>query len=315
MKAVAVRRYGPPENAHVIEKPRPTPKQGEILVKVEATAVTAGDARIRGARFPKGFAIPGRLALGIRGPRRQVLGYAFSGSVEQFGEGVTKLAPGTAVSGMTGARMGAHAEYVVVKASSVTPKPSGVSHADAAAALFGGTTALYFLRDRAAVQAGQQVLVNGASGSVGSAAVQLARHLGARVTAVTSARNAEMVSRLGAENVIDYTSQPVSGLSGSYDVVFDAVGNLLPADGPRLLSPEGSIILAVAGLADTIRARGRVIAGVVPERALDMKLLLELVEQGVFDPLTNVVGDLHAIPDAYRSIDSGRKVGNLVVLP
>lgn len=313
MQAALAGRYGPPDTIRITEIPAPEPRADEVLLRVVATPVTAGDARIRAGRFPPGFGPLARLGLGLRGPRRPVLGVVCSGVVERVGRRVTDLSPGDAVTGMTGARMGAHAEYLAVKAARLAPKPAGLSHAEAAGALFGGTTALHFLRDRAAVQPGQQVLVNGASGSVGSAAVQLARHLGAEVTAVTSGRNRELASRLGAAHVIDYTTAPIAQLRGDYDLVFDAVGNVARSDGPRLLAPGGSLVLAVAGLADTLRARGRIYAGATPERAEDFALLLDLAAQGRFDPLVRTLEGLEAIPEAHRVVDSGRKVGNLVV--
>lgn len=315
MKAAVVGRYGPPRTVRIEQVPDPEPRADEVLVRVRATAVTAGDARIRAARFPRGFGILGRLGLGLRGPRRPVLGVVFSGTVERLGSAGMAFSVGDEVAGMTGARMGAHAELLVVPAARLVPKPAAVSHADAAAALFGGTTALHFLRDRAGLRAGQRVLVNGASGSVGSAAVQLARQLGAEVTAITSDRNRRLVASLGAERTIDYATQPVAGMRGDYDVVFDAVGNIGRSDGPRLLAPGGALILAAAGLADTLAARGRVHAGSAPERPESFSLLLDLVAAGGFDPLARALGGLEAIPEAHAIVDSGRKVGNLVVLP
>lgn len=279
MRAAVVRRYGPPENVVIEEIPIPEPRAGEVLVRVEATAITAGDARIRAARFPKGFA------------------------------------PGAEVVGMAGARFGAHAEYVVVPTTSLATKPAGVSNAAAAAILFGGTTALYFLRDRAQVGPGDTVLVNGASGAVGSSAVQLAKHLGAEVTAVTSEPNTALVTRLGADHVIDYRQTPVSALSGPYDVVLDAVGNVSRQQGLSMLSPRGSFIMIVGSLVDTVRARGRVVAGVAPERPEDYEFLLQLAAQGEVDPVLDEVGGLETIQEAYRRIDSGHKVGNLVLAP
>ena len=315
MKAAVVGRYGPPRTVRIEQVPDPEPRADEVLVRVRATAVTAGDARIRAARFPRGFGILGRLGLGLRGPRRPVLGVVFSGTVERLGSAGMALSVGDEVAGMTGARMGAHAELLVVPAARLVPKPAAVSHADAAAALFGGTTALHFLRDRAGLRAGQRVLVNGASGSVGSAAVQLARQLGAEVTAITSDRNRRLAASLGAERTIDYATQPVAGMRGDYDIVFDAVGNIGRSDGPRLLAPGGALILAAAGLVDTLAARGRVHAGSAPERPESFSLLLDLVAAGDFDPLARALGGLEAIPEAHAIVDSGRKVGNLVVLP
>ncbi len=316
MRAAVVDRYGPPERVVVREVPTPRPRRGEVLVRVDAVAVTAGDARIRAARFPPGFAGPARLALGLRGPRRAVLGSALSGTVEALGEGVDTVAVGDVVAGMNGTRLGGHAQYAAVRARSLVVRPEGVTAADAAAVLFGGGTALHFLRDR--VRQGSSVLVNGASGSVGSAAVQLAVLSGAEVTAVCSARNATLVSRLGATHVVDHGTTPVTSLPTTYDVVLDAVGNLRRVDGVRLLRDDGVLVLAVAGLLDTVRAargRGRVVAGPFPERAEDHAHLLGLVAAGRLDPVTEVVGGLDAVVEAHRRIDTGHKVGNLVVTP
>ncbi|WP_072814755.1 NAD(P)-dependent alcohol dehydrogenase [Rhodococcus zopfii] len=315
MRAATIDRYGPPTTIRITTMPVPTPGRGEVLVRVEAAAVTAGDARIRAGRFPRGFGLPARLGIGMRGPRRSIPGVVFSGKVERLGDGATGLSVGDSIAGMTGARFGAHAEYVTVPVTALTPLPAGMPHSDAAGALFGGSTALYFLRDRARLGTGQTVLVNGASGSVGSAAVQLAAHFGATVTAVSSRPNHDLLRRLGAAQVIDYRQTPVAGLGERFDVVFDAVGNLSRAAGLRLAGDHGAAVLAVAGLADAVTAHGRVIAGAAPERREDFALLLDLVASGAFDPLVEVVGSLEALPEAHRRIDSGRKIGNLVILP
>ena len=315
MMSASVDGYGPPEVITVRAAPIPVPRVGEVRVRVAAAAVTSGDARIRAARFPRGFGFLARLGIGVRRPRAKVPGVVFSGQIEQLGEGVTSFALGDQVAGMTGGRFGAHAEWVVVPVTALVGKPEAVSHVDAAGVLFGGTTALHFLRDRARVGAGQSVLVNGASGSVGSSAVQLARHFGAVVTAISSVGNHPLLRRLGAQQVIDYQSTPAVSLDERFDVVFDAVGNLSRAQGLRLLNPGGSLILAVASLWETMSARGRVFAGPAPERSEDFAFLLDLVARGVLDPLAETVGGLDALPEAHRRIDTGRKIGNLVILP
>ncbi len=317
MRAAVAGRYGPPDVVQVMDVPRPTPRGDEVLVRVHATAVTAADARIRAARFPRGFGPFARLAFGIRRPRRPVLGGVFSGVVETVGSRVTDLAPGDEVCGMTGIRFGTHAEYVVVPAKKVTAKPTGVGHEDAAAVLFGGTTALYFLRDRAELPAGATVLVNGASGAIGTAAVQIARHLGATVTGVTSTPNVALVRKLGAEHVVDYTATPVSALTERYDVVLDTVGNIGPADAGRLLTDSGVLLLAAADLGQTLRARGRVKAGAAPERPSDVAHLVGLVADGHLTAVIDesVSGGLEAIAAAHERVDAGRKVGNIVLRP
>lgn len=299
----------------MVEVPRPSPRKDEVLVRVNAAAVTSGDARIRGGRFPSGFALPARLAFGLRGPRRRVLGMVFSGVIESVGPDVTNVAPGLAVCGMTGIAMGAHAEYVCVAARRVAGVPSFVGHSDAAGLLFGGSTALYFLRDRARVEPGMAVLVNGASGAVGSNAVQLARHFGATVTGVTSARNADLVRGLGAGRVIDYATEDITSTSDRFDVVFDAVGNLSITSGRRLLRDGGVLVLAVASLWDTLRARRGVAVGSSSERASDFEWLLQRVAANELTVVVDRTFPLDQIGDAYRLADSGHKRGNVIVRP
>lgn len=315
MRAAVVDRYGPPEVVRVVEVPRPEPGADEVLVRVEAAAVTSGDARIRGAHFPPGFAVPARLAFGIRRPRRPILGGALSGTVVAVGERVTGVSPGDAVCAMTGTKLGAHAELTAVPAKAIVRIPAGVSHDDAAGLLFGGTTALHFLRTTAAVGPGRSVLVNGASGAVGTNAVQLARHLGATVTGVTSAPNAELVLDLGAEHVIDHTSDDLLATSERFDVVLDAVGNLSVDSGRHLLRDGGVLVLAVAGLADVVRPRRHVIAGSAPERPEDIEALVALLAAGELRVVLDREYALDGIVEAHRRVDTGHKVGNVIVHP
>lgn len=314
MRAAVVDRYGPPHVVRITDVPTPVPRPGEVLVRVHAAAVTAGDARIRGARFPRGFSVPARLAFGPFRPRRPIPGMAFSGVVATAAGG---FAPGDEVCGMTGIRSGAHAEYVAVGAGRIVAKPAEVGHEDAAGLLFGGSTALYFLRDRAEITRGTSVLVNGASGAIGTNAVQLAKHFGATVTGVTSAANAALVTGLGADRVIDHRTTDVTG---RFDVVLDTVGNLTPRSGGRLLTDRGVLLLAVATLGQTvlgqtIRSRGRVRSGNTPERAADFTLLLQMAAKGELTVVLDEVLDLDGIVAAHERVDSGRKVGNLVIRP
>jgi len=313
VKAAVVERYGPPEVVSVRDLPDPVAGKGQVVVRVRATPANSGDARIRGCRFPRGFAVPGRLALGWRGPRRQVLGVVYSGTVESLGAGVTGLTIGDEVAGMTGMGMGAHAELAAVRADRLTAVPAGVSHEDAAAVLFGGSTARHFLGD--VVAPGRRVLVNGASGAVGTAAVQVAHLAGAHVTAVCSERNAELVRSLGADEVVDHTRTSVHDLATTYDVVLDAVGNLDRRSGRRLLAPSGVLVLAVAGLVDTVLARGNVRAGGSGEDPAHFAWLLERLAAGELRPVVGRTLPLAEIVEAHRIVDSGRKVGNLVVTP
>ena len=209
--------------------------------------------------------------------------------------------------------MGAHAELVAVRADRMIHKHADVSHEQAAAILFGGKTARHFLRDL--VAPGRRVLVNGASGAVGTAAVQIAHLAGAHVTGVCSARNADLVRSLGAAEVVDHARTSVLELPETYDVVLDAVGNLDRRSGRRLLTPDGVLILAVAGLADTVLSRGQVRAGVSSEDPADFAWLLDRIAAGELRAVVDRTLPLSRIVEAHRLVDSGRKVGNLVLTP
>lgn len=322
MRAAVNTRYGPPDVVRIVDD-LPVPAMGseQVLIRVTAAAVTSADSRIRAARFPRGFGPFARLAFGIRRPRRHVLGSSLAGTVTAVGSGVTDLTIGDRVCGMTGARMGCHAEFVAVDRRRIVRIPDGVDDIQAAGVLFGGSTALHFLRTRAAVQKGMSVLIVGGSGAVGSAAIQLARHLGATVTAVTGPTNLDLARRLGAATVIDHTTTDITSLENRFDIVLDTVGALSPATGKPLLTARGVLQLAVADLGQTITARGRVQAGSAPEKAAAFDQLLDLVAAGaltvVFDRAVGKDGvvALEDIADAHRRIDTGHKVGSIIVTP
>ena len=303
MRAATVDRYGPPDVVRIVEVDDPAAKPGELLVRVAATPVTSGDARIRGARFPRGFAFPARLALGIRRPRQPILGGSFAGTIVSTGE---------RVAGMTWPKMGAHAELVAVKAAKAIPIPAVVSEIDAAAVLFGGTTALHFLR-KAGVGAGDQVLINGAAGAVGTNAVQLARSRGATVTGVCRGTNAGLVRRLGAGAIVDHTTTDLARIAERFDVVFDTVGNLSVRAGRDLLRPGGRLIQAVGGLATVVLPRRRVITGTAAESPDDMRELLGLVETGQLEVVIDEAFTLDDIVAAHSRVDTGHKIGNVII--
>lgn len=315
MNAAVFERYGPPEVIHLAEVLRPEPGKRDVLVRVQASAVTSGDSRIRGARFPPGFAPMVRLIIGIHRPRRRILGDTFAGVVDAVGAHVSGIAVGEAVCGMTGTKLGTHSQYVVARADNVASIPAGVSFDEAAGLVFGGTAALFFLRDKASVSPGKSVLINGASGAVGTNAVQLAKHFGANVTAVTSPANAELVTHLGADRVVDSDHHNLATDNGRFDVVLDCVGNLMITSGRRLLAEEGVLVLLVASLWNTIRARGNVVAGAAPERVADIEFLLGLVVAGKLTVVHDRSYDLEHIVDAHRYVDTGQKIGNVIVHP
>ena len=320
MRAITYEQYGAPEVLRVSELATPTPKDDEVLIRVQATTVSAGDARLRSMKVPPGFGLLSRLIFGVTKPRRKILGVELAGEIVARGARVTRWDIGEQVFAMNGMRMGCHTEYICLpQDGAMARRPPRVSVEEAAALSFGGTTALDFLR-RARLTAGERVLINGAAGCVGSAAVQLARNLGAQVTGVCGPKNLEVVRALGAKQVIDYSQETLSA-RGPYDVILDAVGNINIAQGKRLLRPGGRLLLVVAGLLDLLRAPlaslvgGKtVIAGPVRERAEDLAQLAALAEAGQYKPLIGHRLRLDEIVAAHRLVDSGHKQGSVVVL-
>jgi NADPH:quinone reductase-like Zn-dependent oxidoreductase len=322
MRAAVYRNYGPPEVVHIEEVPTPTPKDDEVLVRVRATTVTSGDWRMRTAIVPPGFGLVIRLAFGITGPRKTILGTEIAGEVAAVGTRVTRFKVGDKVFALTGTGLGGHAEYRAMREDgAIAHMPSNLSFEEAATLSFGGTTALYYLRDQAKVQRGEKVLVNGASGCVGAAAVQLARHFGAEVTAVCSGANAALVRSLGATHVVDHTTDDFTKSGETYDVILDAVGNHTYAACASSLAPGGRFGLVVGGLGDTLgaalrpsRSGGRrVLGGVSPERAEDLRVLAELAESGALKPVIDSTYPFDRIVEAHSRVDTHRKTGSVVV--
>jgi NADPH:quinone reductase-like Zn-dependent oxidoreductase len=320
MKAAVYERYGPPEVVEIREVPKPEPKEGEVLVKVRATTVTSGDWRVRSLIVPRGFGFLSRLVFGYSKPRQPILGTELAGDVEAVGKGVTTFKAGDPVFAFAGAKMGCHAEYRCVPAGGlILPKPAALSYDEAAALSFGGTTALDFFR-RGKLQPGESVLVNGASGGVGSAAVQIARHLGAHVTAVTSSANVELVRSLGAHEVIDYKQDDFTRNGKTYDVIMDVVGTAPFSRSKSSLKKGGRLLGVLGTLAELLQApwasltSGRkVIAGPVPERLDDLRTLATIAEAGAFKPVIDRRFPFDQIVEAHRLVDSGRKRGNVIV--
>ncbi len=227
MKAIAWTKYGAPEVLKLKEFEKPSPKNDEVLIKIHASSVTAGDCRLRAFKVPMGFWLPTRLVFGLTKPRRPIPGMDISGEIESVGKDVKLFKKGDKVYGTTGMKLGANAEYTCLSENSaLVKKPNNITHEQAAAVLFGGLTAIHFLRDKANIQRGQKVLVNGASGAVGTASVQLAKYIGSEVTGVCSTSNIKLVESLGAKKVIDYTKNNLTKNSKTYDVILDTVGNL-----------------------------------------------------------------------------------------
>lgn len=321
MRAWVATAYGGPEVLALREMPVPVPRPGEILIRMQATTVSSGDRRIRALDMPRGMRLAGRLALGLRRPRRPVLGAELAGVVAAVGAGVARFAPGEAVIAYPGMRQGAHAEFCRMRADGmVVARPAGMALETAAALGFGGTTARDYLR-RAGLRAGERVLVIGASGTVGAALVQLAAAQGAIVTAVTSTANLAMALASGAAEAIDYTvrdytARDIAAGPGCWDIVADAAGALDFRRALPLLAEGGRYLAIAGGLGDLLsrpRRGRRCIAGPAAERVDDLLALVEMAERAVLRPPIDAVFRFEALPEAHARADTGRKRGSLVV--
>lgn len=302
MKAAVYNQYGPPEVLSITEVEKPNPKPYELLVKIHAATVTSGDARLRASAFPPLFWLPARLIFGLFKPKKKILGHELAGVVEAVGSGVTRFKKGDLVFGSTtllGA--GSYAEYVCIpqqwKHGVIEHKPDNMSFQQAAALPIGAMTAL-FLLEKAGLKDRQNVLIYGASGSVGSYAIQLAKTKGAFVTAVCSGKNLEMVRSLGASKVIDYQQEDFSQLKECYDIVFDAVGKSSKSKAKKVLKPGGSFVS---------------VNMMTKEKASHLRQIKNLAEQGQLRPFIDKIFKLDQIVEAHRYVDSGRKRGNLSI--
>ena len=320
MTAVVCERYGGPDVLKFVQRARPTPKPGEVLVRVLASSITSGDRRVRSMDVPRGFGIHGRLALGWNAPRNPVLGATFAGVVQALGSGAKGFAPGEAVFGISGFRMGAYAEYLCISSSgAIAHKPENISFEQAVALPFGGGTALSFLR-RAKLLPGEMILINGAAGNVGLAAVQLASHLGGAVTGVCSAAHTGLVQSLGASQVIDYAQQDFTALEQRFDVVFDTVCNHSVARCLPLLKQGGRLIRLLSDLPEMLgamvmprRLGRRVIAGNAEEKADYLKQMADLVSQEHYQPIIARTFPFSQAFEAHRYADRPSQPGSVVI--
>jgi NADPH:quinone reductase-like Zn-dependent oxidoreductase len=304
MKAVVYTKYGPPEVLELKEMEKPAPRDNEVLIRTYATTVSSGDCRMRSLNLhnvPVLQRILARLALGLTKPRKPILGLWLAGEIETVGKDVRRFKNGDQVYARTpDLRFGAYAQYACLPEKSIMAlKPSNVSYEEAVAIPFGGLTALYFLR-KAKIGVGQKVLIYGASGAVGTSAVQLARYFGAKVTGVCSNTNLELVKSLGADTVIDYTKEDFTKSNELFDIIFDAVGKTTYEGSKKVLKSNGKYISVIS-------------SGHVKMGTEDLISLTKLVESGKLKPVIDRTYPLEQMVEAHRYVDLGHKKGNVVI--
>lgn len=315
MKAAVYNQYGPPEVLQVNQVEKPKPGKNEFLLSIKATAVNSGDWRLRKA---DPFAV--RFIFGLLRPKINILGSVFSGEVESVGEDVAQFKVGDLVFGHTDMSFGAYAEYVCLpENASIALKPANITHQEAAVIPFGGVTALHFIK-KAAIKPGQKVLVVGASGAVGSAAVQLAKSFGAHVTGVCSTANMALAKSIGADKVIDYTKEGFTRNGETYDVIFDTVKTISVSRSLKSLNKNGIMILSAAGMSEMIQgiwisltSSKKVLTGVISHKAADINYLKGLIEAGKLKPVIDRTYSLEQIAEAHAYAENGHKKGNVAI--
>ncbi len=320
MKAIICTKYCPPDVLQLKEVKKPTSKDNEVLIRIYATTVTSGDSRVRSVKVPLGFGLLSRMYFGILAPRRTILGLELAGEVEAVGKDVRLFKEGDQVFGSSD-NFGCHAEYVALpKDGVIATKPANMTYEEAAAVPFGAISSLVFLRDFGKIQSGQKVLINGASGGLGTFAVQLAKDFGAEVTGVCSTSNLELVKSLGADNVIDYTKEDFTKGGETYDIIFDTVGKTSFSRCKSSLKQNGRCLLAVAGvpyflqmLWTSMIGSKKAVCGVANFTKEDLIFVKELIEAGKIKSVIDRRYPLEQAAEAHSYVEKGHKKGNVVI--
>lgn len=322
MRAIVCTKFGPPEVFQLKDLEKPIPKDNEVLIRIWATTVTAADCELRGLNVPFLARLPVRIWLGSRMPNL-LLGQELAGEVEAVGKATNRFQPGDLIFGTAGFRLGTYAEYICLPEKPGTGvlglKPANMTYEEAAALSIGGLEAVHFLR-RGNIQGGQRVLIIGAGGSIGTYAVQLARHFGAEVTGVDSAGKLDMLRSLGVDHVIDYTRGDYTKSGETYDVIFDVIGKSSFSNSVRSLKPNGRYLLGNPGVSQTVRGQWtplksgqRVIFRTASQGTDDLVFLKELVEAGHIRTVIDRRYPLEQLADAHRYVETGQKKGNVVI--
>jgi len=318
MKAIICTKYGFPDVLELREVETPTPKDNEVLIRVHAATVLAGDCGLRGLKLPLLWQLLVRIGFGFRGPRKKILGQELAGEIESVGKAVAKFRKGDQVFALTGLHLGAYAEYdCLPEKGLIAIRPVNMTYEEAAAVPVGGLHAMYFLR-KANIQSGQKVLINGAGGSIGTIAVQLAKSSGAEVTGVDSTGKLDMLRSIGADKVIDYTKDDFTRSGETYDVIFDVVGKSSFSGSMRSLKENGLYLLGNPGLSQLIRRRTstgskKIITWTGSYKTEDLIFLKELIEAGKIRSVIDRRYPLEEIAEAHRYVDTGQKAGNVVI--
>ena len=320
MRAVVATKYGSPDVLELREVDKPRPGDNEILIKIHASTVTAGDCEVRRFDMPTWIWLPMRLYMGIRKPRINILGQELAGIIEETGKNVTRFKKGDAVFLPTDMSMGAYAEYKCVKEdAAIALKPKNMSFGESATLCVGGINALYFLR-KARIEPGDKVLIYGAGGSIGTYGVQIARYLGAEVTAVDSADKLEMLRSIGAEYVIDYRNEDFTAIGKKYDVILDVVGKSPYSRSIRALTDHGRYLLAnpnptlaLKAIFTNITSHKRALPAIANHQTDDLNFLKALVEEGKLKAVVDRRFKLEELAEAHRYVETGRKKGNVII--